>query len=238
MSENNIMNLSDEAQEFLWYSCFSTDYKTVSKDTDKAMNLCVQRAYLDLNRTLSFNTDNKVERKDFRDAVCNEITNGIKKKLLSCDKSIFDKNHAMLCNHIIKVSKSKNILKSKDDNTDCFCYGQAQKWLNMTLKYMLIMGFWTEKLTLIMDVLHVPVDSYIMEAASELEIEIPRNNERHGKYTESSSKPWSKWEEKDYTKFQNDLRTALNNKNPTETPIRWECHAWIEVAQKRKARRK
>ena len=137
------------------------------------------------------------------------------------------------CNDYPKDKREK-IFKVKESEDKAFHYGQAQKWLNMTLKYMIIMGFWTKKFNSIIEVLHVPVDSYIMEAASILEIMLPRKNGDYGKYFESSSKPWSKWNKDDYVKFQENLRIALKNKNPSETPIEWEAHAWIEVAQNKK----
>ena len=240
MSEKNAINLSNETQEFLWYSYFSTSYENAVKDVDMALYICAQRAYLDLIRTLSFNTNDENERRNFRDSVCDIITKSIKEKIFNCNKANFDNVHSNICIGIIDYcndypkDKREKILKVKESEDKAFHYGQTQKWLNMTLKYMIIMGFWTEKFNSIIEVFHVPVDSYIMEAASNLEIMLPRKNGDYGKYSESSSKPWSKWNKDDYIKFQQNLRIALKNKNPSEIPIKWEAHAWIEVAQNKK----
>ena len=240
MSEKNAINLSNETQEFLWYSYFSTSYENTAKDIDMALYICVQRAYLDLNRTFAFNTDDENERRNFRDSVCKKITADIKGILINCTKSNFDDFHNNICMEIVDYcndypkDKREKIFKVKESEDKAFHYGQAQKWLNMTLKYMIIMGFWTEKFNSIIEVFHVPVDSYIMEATSNLEIMLPRKNGDYGKYFESSSKPWSKWNKDDYIKFQQNLRIALKNKNPSEIPIKWEAHAWIEVARNKK----
>ena len=88
MSEKNAINLSNETQEFLWYSYFSTSYENAAKDIDMALYICAQCAYLDLNRTVSFNTDDENERRNFRDSVCDIITKSIKKKYLTATKQI------------------------------------------------------------------------------------------------------------------------------------------------------
>ena len=221
------MNLSSEAQHFLWYSYFTVSYDELAKDREAALLLCAQRAYLDMNRTLTFDPD-KEDHEDFRNSVCEEIISGIKTKLLSCDKSAFDDNHLRLCNHIIEFVKDKNILIPRAGNNESFYYGQAQKWLNMTVKYMLIMGFWSDELKPIEAAIHIPVDNFIMKAASDIGVMLPRTSETYGKYS-TSSKPWSKWSEDNYTRFQNDLRETLKEVSPHELPIEWECHAWIEV---------
>lgn len=221
------MNLSREAQQFLWYSYFTVSYDELAKDHEAALLLCAQRAYLDMNRTLTFDSD-KEDHKGFRNSVCGEIIGGIRTKLLSCDQSAFDSNHSQLCNHIIKFVKDKNILIPRKGNHESFHYGQAQKWLNMTLKYMLIMGFWPDELKPIETVIHIPVDNFIMKAASNMGVMLPRTNGTYGKYS-ASSKLWSKWSEEEYIRFQTHLRESIKQVSPHESPIEWECHAWIEA---------
>ncbi len=82
--------LLNEGYEFLWYSYFHESYNKLSKDSNKALEVCVERAYLDLCRTLTFNTDDKEKRNVFRNSICTEIVEGIKESLLNNKKSSFD----------------------------------------------------------------------------------------------------------------------------------------------------
>lgn len=136
--------------EFLWYSYFNRRYDDLFVNVDEAMKVCAERAYLDLCRTLRFKTKDE-SHTAFRDDVVNIIVKNINN--LISDSGEFDTRHNELCEKIINAANSQGILK------DDFNYGQAQKWLNMTLKYMLLMGFWDEKLQPIIAFLHVPVDS-------------------------------------------------------------------------------
>ena len=117
-------------------------------------------------------------------------------------------------------------------------YGQAQKWLNMMLKYVLM----TAEDSALKNYLHIPVDSYIMQAVGSdnpklkhcLKLEcVPKKDGTVGKYSESASKPWSKWTYEEYIAFQNCIREAISASDYT-SPIEWENEAWIEVAEYRK----
>lgn len=226
MSKTTKINLSESAQSFLWYSYFSESYESVCEDTSKALNICANRAYRDLCITLSFSK----EHPDFCSKGCELLQNKISEKILNCEKSYFDKNHNEICDAIVKACNDKKVLE-KD-----FTYGQAQKWLNMTLKYMLIMGFWNDELKDIIGVMHVPVDSYVIEAVWKDEhIILPmKSNKTRGKYNSEKVVPWSKWDKDMYTAFQTSLRESeiLNG----EVPINWERHAWLNIAENRSQR--
>lgn len=47
-------------------------------------------------------------------------------------------------------------------NEESFTIGQSQKWLNMTLKYLWLLNILLDGLN--EEYLHIPVDSYIIEA--------------------------------------------------------------------------
>ena len=74
-----------------------------------------------------------------------------------CDNICFDKFHETLCDEIIKIYKRYNIE---------FYYGQAQKWVNMTMKYLCVIGEkkypWLKK---VYSSLHVPIDRVILNQA-------------------------------------------------------------------------
>ncbi len=216
-------NITSETLEFLWYSYFGVSVETAQKtDKDEIMKICAEKAYLDMNRTLSFESD---ERNDFRPDICGLIIEEIKNSIFTTAENDFDDVHNAVCNKIIKVANEKSVLKNDLE------YGQAQKWLNMTLKYMWLMGLWEEELSALKDVLHVPVDSYIIEAVWENEkVSLPLNKgKRNSAYSYDKVKPWSKWEEDEYKEFQKSLRENLNNKSPIE----WEGPVWIKIAEKK-----
>ena len=146
----------------------------------------------------------------------------------------FDIWHKETCDKICEESNRREIPKWIKHMEDGFSYGVAQKWLNMTIKNMLVMEQWDSYLEPIKQYLHVPVDSYVMEAAStDLEIPIPCKNGGVGKYSltgsKADSKPWSRWEYGDYIAFQEDVRKA------TPCPMDWEFGAWNKIKEKRGA---
>jgi len=169
--------------------------------------------------------------------VIDEICNFINKELLEKteillkedDASLqgnFDKLHEEECEKIIDIAKNAKTKGGENlfqGNGALFYIGQAQKWLNMTFKYMLAMGLWDDSLEKIRKHLHIPVDDYIIEAVKR------KTNLKIGEDFKSG---WSKWEEyhDKYFKLQQHVRkTALNN----ITPMDWETAAWIEVKKRR-----
>lgn len=199
-----------------WY--FSSDECTVK--------VCAHRAYRDLCRRLTGIGKNPKKR-EWRETVENYIDEQIETLLqeTDTDKQKFDHWHKETCKGIIDIPNKHGF-----EDIPLKTYGLAQKWLNMTLKYMLIMDEWEEKLEPLNQFLHVPVDSYIMEAASvELGVMLRTVKGDPQSYNANRSLPWSKWRIDTYTTFQSDLAGKLSNK----APIDWEGPAWIEIAEKR-----
>lgn len=148
-------------------------------------------------------------------------------------KEPFDAWHIECCNKIIALAvECQGLVES-------FTYGQAQKWVNMTLKYMDISGFWDQKEQFIRlrQSLHVPVDSYILEASADHQVLLPRmDGKGNSTYSESTSKKWSNWDEDDYKAFigigqvsDSDLRKKISNL------AEWEDENWIRIAWKNSA---
>ena len=101
-------------------------------DTNKPYEAAINRAYRDFCRTIQFNGEqqdrNKNEtKKDITSFIESEI---IKAANGTSDQREFDIWHEETC---AKIREKFKIATLHD--------GQAQKWLNMTLKYLLIMGF-------------------------------------------------------------------------------------------------
>lgn len=245
------------AQKFLLYAYFGiVDNDSDDSDKDRAEK-CAQRAYLDVNRTIKFdnslkessgkqgNINNYIKRQ-FQEKVSKEIVGGIYGKIIPTNgnRDSFDKGHHLLCWMIIDESAK---LKYNDTKilAEKLKYGQAQKWLNMTLKYMWLIGLLDD---CFIDCLHVPVDRYIMEAAAGrdrkdkklsttgIKVALPgKNGEKIDRYSDKVLS-WSKWEgvkdfkeadKSDYHCFQNALREKLDK----ISPIEWEGDAWIQVAE-------
>lgn len=256
--EENMNQITKETFEFLWFSYFGITVETAKgMDSDELIKICAKRAYLDMCRTLEFtNVKNKKdeennskkenitekeikEREAFRDTVCKIIAGDISCHVLKSDVDSFDETHKKVCKFIMKKANNykggdgKKLLKEE------FTYGQAQKWLNMTIKYMYLMGFWKKEFENIEKVLHVPVDSYIIQAVWNKEcIELPlikeklRQDGTRGAYSDEKVKSWSKWDDTMYDNFQTSLKNYLKIMPQYKTPLEWEAEAWIKVAKK------
>lgn len=199
---------NNELRDFLFYEKFKYTYRSLAENTFAALDICENLAYRDFCRTIRF----KEKHDTFKDNVKVVITQNIDELILVRTKEDFDRNHKDLCEKIIEMANSQKVLAAD------LTYGQAQKWLNMTLKYMLLTGFWNDRLQPIIEFLHVPVDSYIISAAKkDLGISI-------------TSKAWSKWDIELYEKFQKEIREKTDN----ECPIEWEYRVWLETAEQKK----
>ncbi len=216
--------------EFLKYTYFNI---TKGDSMNDILIKCAEKAYLDLCRTIKFNTDNKDTRKSAKRKICEMLVHEcdiLENAVKDSDEkqNAFDREHKRICEEIINTYSEISE----------FTYGQAQKWLNMMLKYVLM----TAEDFALKNYLHIPVDSYIMQAVGSdnpnlkhcLKLEcVPKKDGTVGKYSESASKPWSKWNYEEYIAFQNCIRKAISERDHT-SPIEWENAAWIEVAEYRK----
>lgn len=244
--------LNKYAENFLMYSCFGC---TIDNGTgfnrDNIAVKCIQKAYLDLARTIKFKfslqqlekmknkksaDEEKKQAKKYEDektTTIEEVNGCILSKLNERDiRTNFDDWHSDICKHIKNVMNTSKILEQNS-----FTYGQAQKWLNMTIKYMWLLGLWEDTFEGIADKLHVPVDSYIIEAVWSLDADlyellpIKENKDINNGYKDDIIKKWSAWDESEYKAFQYQLRKCL--KATGETPLEWECRKWIDTASKR-----
>ncbi len=210
-------------KEFLMYYYFKIKGEETKVEQFKKT---AERAYLDLCRTIRFNTDDETTKLTYKAKVCDMLVseyNSLCDSIKSCND--FDREHRRICKAICDEYKA----------ISSFTYGQAQKWVNMAFKYM----FLIEGNSVLKPYLHIPVDSYILQSVGLDKTEyslnltcIPKKNGGTGRYSESSSKPWSKWEYEEYIAFQNEVRTAIEDSD-FDSAIEWEHSAWIEVAEYR-----
>lgn len=228
--------------DFLLYSYFGCERKELEQ---RGKEKCAYRAYLDLARTVkyAYSSTELEKAKSGSDAYAFAVVQKDRIKFI-CSKLIesiegypnhsggFDTWHESKCAQIIDQMNApygdgkKGFLKAR------FTYGQAQKWVNMTLKYLWLLDMLPNGLS--EAELHVPVDSFILEALKETQ----QFNTEGNKITGSgesyyyNGEAWSAISEsKNYKKLQDGIRDIA--KKQGISPIQWEGPAWIEVAKKR-----
>lgn len=254
--------LSQEAVSFFMHSYFGITLDELNGcDKDAVLTKCAQRAYLDMCRTLEFTEEPSTGKqkeiqeshREFRDEICEVIKEQIQ-GLLKADKSSFDSLHRIACEKEITANANKStVLSRAKDAQKKFHDGQSQKWLNMTMKYMWLTGLWKNEFERLMPVIHIPVDSFIIEAIwhegfeedekgrlididdlKKLSVELPCDNKkRRYKYADYKIKPWSQWDYDEYETFCTTLR-AWCEEQKNICPLLWEGQAWIKIANKRK----
>lgn len=250
---------------FLLFSYFGI---TLDSGNNEMIEAAIDRAYRDASsRVLSVNPPKEALKElteKGKENLKRELRERLKKagktELMYFIKTIqsqvqppesYDTLHQDVCNKLVKCYEEE----PAEDRT--FTYGIAQKWVNMTMKYLCVIGSvleqykqehpfyaaYKEKLSHLEPYLHVPVDGYIMEAAVAgeekdgqkfsygLEVALPRGDKPPVKSL-SSATCWSKWDYDGYIKFQETLKEKCREK--WETPLEWENEAWIEIAKKRK----
>ena len=171
------------------------------------------RAYLDFCRTIKFTpSSNEEERAQARTDVDGFIESKFKAiadaGITSQEK--YDKWHEEICEKI--VERYEKVCGKQ------FCIGQAQKWVNMTVKYLYLIDGGCIKP--IIPFAHVPLDNYVFAAAME-----------HLALSSDGLTPWSKIEKYNlYLDYQKGIRKAVKALNTD--PFRWELFYWLEEAKK------
>lgn len=238
-------------QQMVDFLCFSYfGIKPNCNDEEKILK-CIERAYRDLNRTIKYSFSQSVLDKksdqtlsqDARDKYIeakNHFKNDLTKKIQEAVNSIpaakFDDWHQTICGLIVTCNpkvEGSNVTVLKKNLT----YGQAQKWVNMTLKYMWLMGLITEDVE---KQLYIPIDKYILEALCKEKYEfklfsIKRDGDTYKVSNKPSKKdsnewyPWSEFPDKDfYYGFNKELNSLIGN---NKLPIVWENDVWIKKSQ-------
>ncbi|MCI9564933.1 MAG: hypothetical protein HFG30_02845 [Eubacterium sp.] len=230
-----------EAINFFLYTYFgivNRGLADVREDDKKEMiKKCSYRAYLDMCRTLKFkkeNEDNSKNRSEIIYPICDEMAeilnkNGpTNKKIEELYKFLDDKNNEKIV-RLREILNLEDMKRKGDDAQTGLHYGQIQKWVNMPLKYMWLIGLLKDEDK---NCLQIPIDSIIMrEMSDDLETNFPCYNGKIRKYSESSSIPWSKLNKEEYKEIKNSIKTE-------SSPIKWECNAWIKYAEKKRKRGK
>lgn len=177
---------------------------------DEPYNAAGDRAYRDFCRTIDFPKSEQkytrqeliqqyLKRQNVKDSIYGWLQNELKSLDISTDKD-FDLWHCSSCKRIITDFATEAPLY----------YGQAQKWLNMTMKYLLVLE--VPEAERLISYFHIPIDNIVIQTAKDVK---------------PPQKPWSQWAEDDYLNYQLELKSFIRKKCPTMAPIIWEFKHWI-----------
>jgi hypothetical protein len=186
--------LTKEDKEKFWIRCY------LSPTTDLT-DAAIDRAYRDFNRTLHgiSKTQTENNHKELKILVRNLVSETLTETFLT--QQTFDKWHERICNELI-VS-FKDILGHK------LFVGQAQKWINMILKYLFALG--DERINGISrnyQFFHIPIDNIIQDKLAKNEIP---------KFKVS----WSRIDNySDYLNYQELVRTKFSGQIPMDIEFR------------------
>lgn len=196
--EKNIVSVDEDILKFLkaaYFGDFSDRYK-----------VACNRAYRDMNRTIRFNGLPIEDREKPKSKVKEKFEEKIKElthnKISRQDE--FNDWHKEVCDQILEIYKEKGITLT---------YGQAQKWINMTIKYLYVLE--PETFDGVFDFLHIPIDKYVLDIAKELGVERIKG-------------AWSKLDDyEEYLKYQENIKEKIGE----IAPLRWEFRNWLKAAK-------
>ena len=216
MKENRDNN--SIAIDFLMYSYFGI---TSACKSEEMIFACIKRAYLDACRTITFPNCDIFSKNDSKGYFfMTEVARVIYKKINEITGD-YDEWHRSVCESIIAEGQSDRMNTFYGESIQ-LTYGHAQKWVNMTMKYLYLLEILLEKgyVGCNWEKLHVPIDSYVMEA-------FDRESKKKSKDILEVS-AWSNIESEDrYKEYQEKIREIAKG----ETPVNWEGPAWISVAE-------
>lgn len=217
MEMDNNYKTVNPAVDFLLFSYFGI---TSDSGKEEMIYACIKRAYLDTCRTITFPARKDFKKDDAKGQYFYEHTGKIIYNRVN-DLSTgtdYDLWHKKTCESVMTAGKDPMVQSFYGDAILLSC-GHAQKWVNMTMKYLYLLEQLIGKGYVSCDwsKLHVPVDRYIIEAT--------------GKETASilGTSTWSSIDDWDnYTKYQEAIRELAET-----PPIDWEGPAWIKIAKMR-----
>ena len=239
------------ALDFLLYSYFSFSSKNITEETAAAIaRRIIERAYRDASSHVL-----SIQSNDPHEKAVDQILTCLN-RLCEHEKCTYDTWHRNLCSSLDSIYKKARCTWGESNGKPLkFSYGIAQKWVNMTMKYMTITAnlcallidsdqvpaFLTQYGEMINRhrcAFHAPVDRYIIDAAGRefSNIELPTDPEKKPmkpllryKYPSDYVEPWSQWDDNMYIRFYASLRKNLTDSSPLD----WEGPAWIEQAKRR-----
>ena len=198
--------------------------------------MCTKAAYNDLSRTLRYEEKYKSNSKDKNalkekeqklNCICAELTKTIYNNdgILSNPEKLFNVLVDKEGNYRNCVNDLFVCLKEDEKDNLKFHFGQVQKWINMTLKYLYLLGIVEND-----NELHIPIDSYIMKALSDKGVKFPKQNGDMKEYSDINSVKWSRLNRHEYESIVEGYQNTILE----DDPINWEHTAWIKQSEKEK----
>ena len=172
---------------------------------------CIDRAYLDFNRTLHGfrgHADAGGVRRQATDLIKEGFRALLAIKTLTEGK--FDRWHRGMCDNLRAHFRRAGY--------GAFSYGQAQKWVNMTMKYVFVLG--EDRLPgygVALRHAHVPIDNIVLETWHPL----------------GMPKLAVAWSRLDDYKIYSGLQAWTRTKFAPRSPLEAEFWAWIKAREAR-----
>ena len=183
--------------------------------TPKALETVSRRAYRDLSRTL-----HGIAAHPDKDTLLTSTHTSLQEFVDSLEavtsQDEFNHRHDTWCQDRIRFFN-----KHPHPERPGFrlAYGQAQKWINMTCKYLAVLDH--PAVAGVYRFLHVPIDSIVYEEAAHPTTGIGVPHPPRGA-------AWSKLDRDQYRTYQHQLReNVAASSDGTLTPLDWEASAWI-----------
>ena len=223
---------------------------------DDPITWASNKAYLDMNRTMTFRESDsgktEKEKRDIqekRNRWRDEVTEKIRGRINETDKyNGFDQWHKETCKEMISFYSNKGdgqsilVLREKNKRTNkeaTLSVGQAQKWLNMMLKYLWLLdrlGLLEKEFSTFVrkhrEFFHIPIDSYMIryikrESKRKRTNDFPKPNGLNNEHSIGclSGSEWSKINEYEkYLSYQKAIRDDLSESKAI--PLQWELEHW------------
>ena len=187
---------------------------------------------------------------DIKDEIKREAAQELKNRVESIKSKpesteSFDSWHEGTCNDLCKFFNKDGIYKDNDNRH--FTCGIAQKWVNMTMKYLALIyeafidydypgkglkeyvEWYKKNLHAFEAFFHIPIDRYVIKG-------LKACYKNDGEITQILSVTWSKWN--DYDKYKKVQDAFRNDLKENEMPLDKENKIWIEIARKDKKQSK
>lgn len=179
-----------------------------SDTQDRVISNAVKLAYGDFKRTQ--NGFSKLSRRnklqDIRVDLMEKALRFLQKTQFE-KQEYFDKWHHGVMDSLIEVSRSYGTVLN---------FGQAQKWINMAIKYCIILS--PEEYIQNLPFFHVPIDRFVLAGVKKYYgLSIPKNQ------------VWSKLDFREYIQFQDEFRVCIEKKGIS--PLEEEFTIWLEAKQ-------
>lgn len=269
MKTNNIVK---NAVEFLLFNYFGLTQED-GNDLETVLDSAIRRAYFDATNQGAFNTlfteavfPDREAVGELRERVKDMsgiVKDAVKTLYFSNDRADFDEWHKTLCTKlIVNYHEICSELNSPTFHTDpeafeFFSYGNAQKWVNMTIKNLyvisgafLAMGGTDNEAFFNAcaeraNEYHIPLDNVILGAVYKQKLTSPKDEyfvmkigKKEPSYQitsdEDGSDPMYAWSRIEYQSIYETLREEIENAID-ELPIEWECRNWIDRTKKIRA---